>query len=428
MIDMWKIFISCCTEDDSVYLTEFEGALAPLVTAGQVEVSHLDSIQVGGQVPEEEVRRLDGADVIVLLLSASYFATEGCLRQMARALERHRGNSARVVPVLVRACRLPDKAFEGLQVLPEGPAVSSWPNRDEAWASVVCGLEALLSPPPQADSAVGDVVPAAEVAAGRKTSPGSKDLGSPSRSRWVRGSWLPAVVVVTIGIIALLIAALVVSILWLTPTEPEVERELLVRVADRQTGAGIPGAEVILFVEGGPFRATSDSDGAAKLTVRLAGNPPGRLIVQAPGYEFVERVIQPARMGMADLRLAERSSEAAHSLFRVVDGKDREPVDGAEVLLLLGSEPYTQVTDSHGLVRFPVDFLDGKAEAQISVTTDSYKIEHQKITLLRDQVQDVVLDRRRGTLSSGGSGQASRTSFGGELSVQRAPRLERGMV
>jgi hypothetical protein len=52
------------------------------------------------------------------------------------------------------------------------------------------------------------------------------------------------------------------------------------------------------------------------------------------------------------------------------------------------------------LARFQIDFLDGKAEAQVSVTTAESAIEHQRITLLSDEVQDVVIDRRAGTLTA----------------------------
>ena len=177
------------------------------------------------------------------------------------------------------------------------------------------------------------------------------------------------------------------------------ERQLLVRLADH-TGAGLRSGEVILFIEGGPYRATTDSNGAALLQVRLpAEDATGQLVAQAPGYEIAERTIRPPREPVVDLRLSARRSEAADVLIRVVDAASGEPVSQAEVLLLLGAEPHTQATDSHGLVRFKVDFHEGKAAAQISVTTPPYAIEHQRMTLRPDAVHDIVLDSRSMTLS-----------------------------
>ena len=55
---------------------------------------------------------------------------------MTLALERRRSGEAVVVPVIVRACDWEDSTLGGIQALPPRSAVTSWPNKDEAWSEV----------------------------------------------------------------------------------------------------------------------------------------------------------------------------------------------------------------------------------------------------------------------------------------------------
>ena len=66
---------------------------------------------------------------------------------MKRALERHDGREAVVVPVIMREVDWSGAPFAKLQVLPDnGKAVSSsfWKNRDEALTNVARGLRAVI--------------------------------------------------------------------------------------------------------------------------------------------------------------------------------------------------------------------------------------------------------------------------------------------
>jgi len=89
------------------------------------------------------------ADVILLLVSADFLASDYCFEsEMKIALERASKGEARVVPVILRACAWKDTPFGNLQVLPrDGRPVTSWRNRDEAWAEVTAGLRRLVEAP-----------------------------------------------------------------------------------------------------------------------------------------------------------------------------------------------------------------------------------------------------------------------------------------
>jgi hypothetical protein len=85
--------------------------------------------------------QLAAARVILLLVSADLLASDECEADVKRALERQRSGEARLIPILLRACSFKDAPFAALGVLPRGgKAVTSWPNRDEAWREVVEGI------------------------------------------------------------------------------------------------------------------------------------------------------------------------------------------------------------------------------------------------------------------------------------------------
>jgi hypothetical protein len=60
---------------------------------------------------------------------------------MQRAMERHAANDARVIPIILRACDWHNAPFGKLQGLPkDGKPVTSWTNRDEAFANIALGI------------------------------------------------------------------------------------------------------------------------------------------------------------------------------------------------------------------------------------------------------------------------------------------------
>jgi len=82
---------------------------------------------------------LSSARIILLLISADFLSSDYCYdREMAQALARHDAGDARVIPVLLRAVDWHGAPFSHLQMVPSGALpVTSWANRDEAFADIV---------------------------------------------------------------------------------------------------------------------------------------------------------------------------------------------------------------------------------------------------------------------------------------------------
>jgi tetratricopeptide (TPR) repeat protein len=139
--DALKVFISYSHEDDDLRAS-LSKHLAPLVRTQAIDPWQDHLIAPGREWEKEISDALEAADIVLLLISPSFFASDYCYdREMARAIERHRSGSARVVPIIIRPCLWKDAPFAKLQALPKkGRAVTKWRNRDAAWEDVAEGL------------------------------------------------------------------------------------------------------------------------------------------------------------------------------------------------------------------------------------------------------------------------------------------------
>ncbi|WP_437625203.1 protein kinase domain-containing protein [Sorangium sp. So ce1151] len=140
-----NVFISYAPADRS-YLEALEAHLAALKRQGLVSTWHRGRIGAGAARDESIAAELSAAEVVLLLVSEAFLASDSCYeRELGAALERHRRGAARVVPVVVRACDWEGTALADLQALPrDGGAVTSWANPDEAWRDVVRGIRAAV--------------------------------------------------------------------------------------------------------------------------------------------------------------------------------------------------------------------------------------------------------------------------------------------
>ena len=91
-------------------------------------------------------RRLITADVILLLVSADFIASDYCWKvEMKAALNRHKQRKATVVPVILKPCDWHSAPFARLQALPEaGKPVVNWRSRDHAWNNVASSIRQVV--------------------------------------------------------------------------------------------------------------------------------------------------------------------------------------------------------------------------------------------------------------------------------------------
>lgn len=139
------VFISYSHKDETLR-NELETHLKILQRIGWVDLWQDRKIEAGEDWKTTIDDNLERADIILLLVSPDFFASDYCFEiEARRALERSRNGAARVVPVILRPCKWQIAEFAGLQVLPkDGLPVSKWPDKDSAWLNVEEGIERVV--------------------------------------------------------------------------------------------------------------------------------------------------------------------------------------------------------------------------------------------------------------------------------------------
>jgi hypothetical protein len=141
-----KIFISYSHKDEE-FRDQLEKHLKPLLRQGIIKTWHDRKIDVGEEWMEEIERNLDEADVILLLISADYLASDFLYDiEMRRAMQRHESGAATILPVIIRPVNWETSPIANLQALPrEGRPVTTWPNVDEPLAQVARRVQELAN-------------------------------------------------------------------------------------------------------------------------------------------------------------------------------------------------------------------------------------------------------------------------------------------
>lgn len=143
-----RIFIICSHEKaDRPYLEQLETRLKVLGRRFLLDVWHDSKVLAGLDRAEEIYQRLAVADIVLLLVSPDFMASDECfLEQTKHALAKYEEERGAVVPIYARPeSSWRDHPLGRHQALPGGDkAISQWSKRDDAWAKVSEGLRALL--------------------------------------------------------------------------------------------------------------------------------------------------------------------------------------------------------------------------------------------------------------------------------------------
>lgn len=143
-----KVFVSYSSRDESLR-KELDTHLALLKRESLIETWTFRQIEAGDDWRSEIDMRLEDADVILLLVSAAFIASDYCWNvEVRRAVERHRQGTATVVPIVLRDCDWSSAPFAAIQALPAAAKpVANWRPRDKAWLNIVEALRRIAIGP-----------------------------------------------------------------------------------------------------------------------------------------------------------------------------------------------------------------------------------------------------------------------------------------
>ncbi len=136
-----KVFYSYSHKDES-YREKLETHLSILERNGHIEEWHDRRISAGREWEEEIDLNLEEADIILLLVSSNFLASDYCYdTETIRAIERHESKEAVVIPIILSPCLWRESKLKTFQSLPrDDKAISTWPNEDEARLEVATGV------------------------------------------------------------------------------------------------------------------------------------------------------------------------------------------------------------------------------------------------------------------------------------------------
>lgn len=142
-----KIFFSfASTPSDKKLFEKLRKHLSSLKRRGLIDIWHDSAISAGSNTGDIIKSYIRTADIIVLLISADFFASEQCYElEMQYAFEQRAIRNAHIIPVLLRPTLWHGFRLEQYNPLPpNGKPVSIWKDLDAALTEVAKGIHRVV--------------------------------------------------------------------------------------------------------------------------------------------------------------------------------------------------------------------------------------------------------------------------------------------
>jgi hypothetical protein len=143
--DAIEVFISYSQEDENL-LNELDKHLSSLRRSHLIRTWNDSKVEAGTDRIQETAKRLKSADVILLMVSANFLASDHrYMVELKQAVHRHEAGEARVIPIILRPVDWYDTPFSALKPLPkDGDPVTLWKNQDEAFLDIAKGIRSVV--------------------------------------------------------------------------------------------------------------------------------------------------------------------------------------------------------------------------------------------------------------------------------------------
>ncbi|BAY78855.1 TIR protein (plasmid) [Nostoc linckia NIES-25] len=140
-----KVFFSYSHKDEALR-DELATHLVMMKRQGIIEAWHDREISAGTEWANAIDDNLEVADIILLLVSANFLASDYCYdKEMTRAMERHETRQARVIPIILKPSDWNGAPFGKLEALPKKALpITKWQDQDEAFVNVVKGIRRVV--------------------------------------------------------------------------------------------------------------------------------------------------------------------------------------------------------------------------------------------------------------------------------------------
>ncbi|HEU5380877.1 MAG TPA: TIR domain-containing protein [Ktedonobacteraceae bacterium] len=132
---------------DAAFREQLSRHLLPLVQNRLLTEWSEHHISLGSDIAQERQKAWQEADILLVLLSADYFASaEFDKKSLQQALERHHAKQLLILPVIVRPCDWKSTLFSPLLCLPRNQQpISKWEHQDDAFHTIEQDLRQIIS-------------------------------------------------------------------------------------------------------------------------------------------------------------------------------------------------------------------------------------------------------------------------------------------
>lgn len=137
-----EIFFSYSHKDE-VFREQLETHLSMLKRQGLIKPWNDRMITAGEEWKGEIDSNLNSADIVLLLISANFLASDYCYDvEMKQAMQRHEAGKVCVIPIILTPVEgWEHSPFAKLQALPkDSKPLTQWNDRDEAFVNVAQGI------------------------------------------------------------------------------------------------------------------------------------------------------------------------------------------------------------------------------------------------------------------------------------------------
>jgi TIR domain len=144
MVDLHLFY--CYDNQDKRLFKQLDAHLSSLKREFQITTSSQYEVSAGMEIKREVDTHLNTADIVLLLISANFVASDYCYTQeMTRVLQRQKEGNVCVIPILLRPVEWKETPFSKLQPLPtNGKPVILWSQTDAAFQDIAIGIRKRL--------------------------------------------------------------------------------------------------------------------------------------------------------------------------------------------------------------------------------------------------------------------------------------------
>ena len=116
---------------------DMEKHLSLLKREGKLDDWSDRKILAGQDINNEIDINFYNSDIICLLISSDFIASNECMKELRVAIKRKREDGISIIPIILSPCAWKDTELKNIKALPEdGKPISKFQDKEDAWVMI----------------------------------------------------------------------------------------------------------------------------------------------------------------------------------------------------------------------------------------------------------------------------------------------------